>query len=48
MSTRTRIVIRLSDKEYGLSNTVTRHNSIAFKHGAVWIGKPDHPSLNRE
>ncbi|HLO29918.1 MAG TPA: hypothetical protein VK249_12320 [Anaerolineales bacterium] len=39
----THLVIKISDTHYGLSGTVLRHNLIALEHGAVWIGKPDHP-----
>ena len=41
MSGHHHIALRISDKTYNLPSTVIRHNPIAFKYGAVWIGKPD-------
>jgi hypothetical protein len=35
------LVIRVSDAIYGLPSAVLRHNSTAFWHEGVWLGKPD-------
>jgi len=43
MNSLTHIVIKLSNKAYGLSSVVLRHNGTAFQYGAVWVGKPDYP-----
>lgn len=35
------LVIRVSDAIYGVPGAMLRHNSVAFWHEGVWLGKPD-------
>src|SRR5690242_10934457 len=38
----THLAIRLSDKVYKIPSAIHRHILVSCRHGAVWMGKPDH------
>ncbi len=41
MTERFQLVVCIPDEWYDLPDWVMRHYSVAFKHNAVWFGKPD-------